>query len=157
MKLRATRRAGHHLVRGALATLVLATGLSACGASSEDAYCGVVKDNQQRLSTVLGDGGNAALIDALPIFRSLQGKAPSDIRKDWDTVVSRLTALQDVLTKAGVDAKKYDAKHPPTGVTTAQQQAIAAAATALGSSTTVTALNAVQQQARDVCHTPLTL
>jgi len=131
--------------------------LSACGGSAEDAYCGVVKDNQQHLSTVIGDGGSAALIEALPVFRSLQAKAPSDIRKDWDTVVSRLTALQEAVTRAGADPKTYDAKHPPAGVTAAQQQAIAAAATAVGSSSTVTALNAVQQQARDVCHTPLSL
>lgn len=152
-----TRRTGVRKVRCALVGVLLIGVLAACGGSSEDAYCGVVKDNQQHLSTVLGDGGNAALIDALPIFRSLQGKAPSDIRQDWDTIVSRLTALQDALTKAGVDPTKYDAKHPPAGVTAAQQQAIAGAATTLGSSSTVTALNAVQQQARDVCHTPLSV
>ena len=152
-----TRRYSVRKVRCALAGVLLIGALAACGGSPEDAYCGVVKDNQQHLSTVLGDGGNAALIEALPIFRSLQAKAPGDISKDWGTVVSRLTGLRDALAKAGVDARKYDAKHPPAGVTTAQQQAIATAATALGSSSTVSALDAVQQQARDVCHTPLSL
>jgi uncharacterized protein (DUF1778 family) len=58
---------------------------------------------------------------------------------------------------AHVDPSTYDAKHPPAGVTAAQRQAIAEAATRLGSTSSLTALDAVQQQARDVCHTPLSL
>lgn len=155
-----TRRSGHRFVRGAAAATALLSGLAglaACGGTSADAYCGSVKDNQARLSKVLGDGGEAALIEALPIFRTLQAKAPGDIRPDWDTVVKRLSGLQKALATAGVDPKTYDAKTPPAGVSAPQRQAIAAAATALGSSATVTALDAVQQQARDVCHTPLSL
>jgi hypothetical protein len=155
-----TRRKGVRNVRyvGALvlATL-LAGGLAACGGSSTDDYCKAVTDDQQRLSGVLGGGGQAALLDALPIFRDLQAKAPSDIADDWRTVTDRLGALQDALTAAGVDPKQYDATHPPASVSAAQQKAIADAATALGSTATATALDAVQQQARDVCHTPLSL
>ena len=155
-----TRRRGVTKVGCAVAGLVLlgaSCGLVACGGSSTDAYCGAVEDNQSRLSTVLGGGGEAALLEALPVFRTLRAKAPGDIRPDWDTVVTRLEALQKALTRAHVDPKTYDAKSPPAGVTTAEQQAIAAAATRLGSAATVTALDAVQQQARDVCHTPLSL
>lgn len=135
----------------------LGTALAGCGGSSTDAYCGAVKDHQQQLSTVLGAGGEAALLDALPTFRSLRAKAPQDIRDDWDTVIGRLSALRDALAEAGVDPKEYDAAKPPAGVDVGQRQAIAEAATRLGSSETVAALDAVQQQARDVCHTPLSL
>ena len=123
---------------------MILAGAVACGGSATDAYCGAVKDDQSRLSTILGDGVEAALLEALPTFRTLRAKAPGDIRADWDTVVNRLAALQKVLAQAGVDPKTYDAKSPPAGVTAAQQQAIAAAATRLGSTATVTALDAVQ-------------
>jgi hypothetical protein len=116
-----------------------------------------VKSHQATLSKVIGSGGEAALLEALPTFRALQAKAPSDIRSDWDTVVARLSALQAALRMAHVDPSTYDAKHPPAGVTAAQRQAIAEAATRLGSTSSLTALDAVQQQARDVCHTPLSL
>ena len=65
--------------------------------------------------------------------------------------------LDDALKDAHVDPKTYDATHPPAGVSADQQRAIAAAATRLGSQKTLAALAAVQQQARDVCHTPLSL
>jgi len=144
-------------VRYAAAAALVSAGLAGCGGSSTDAYCGLVSDNQSHLSTVLGDGGQAALLDALPIFRTLQAKAPSDIAADWKTVVDRLGALQQALSAAGVDPAQYDAQHPPSSVTDAQRRAIADAATALGSTATASALDAVQQQARDVCHTPLSL
>ncbi|WGL50460.1 hypothetical protein P5P86_10820 [Nocardioides sp. BP30] len=153
------RRSASNLGRAVAGAVLVAglAGLAACGGSSADAYCGSVKDNQAKLSKILGNGGEAALIDALPTFRTLQAKAPGDIRPDWDVVVKRLSALQGALSDAGIDPDTYDAKKPPAGVSAAQQQAVAAAATALGSAATATALDAVQQQARDVCHTPLSL
>lgn len=157
-----TRRTAVRKVRCAAAAALLAAGLvaalAACGgASSSDDYCGAITSHRDDLSKVLGDGGGMALLDALPIFRDLQAKAPSDIADDWTTVIDRLAALQDALKAADVDPSTYDAAHPPASLTAAQRQAITTAATALGSTATVAALNAVQQQARDVCHTPITL
>ena len=136
---------------------VLGSGLSGCGGSSTDDYCAAVTAHRDDLSKVLADGGPAALLDALPILRELQAKAPGDIAGDWATVTGRLAALQQALAAAGVDAHHYDSSHPPASLTPAQRQRIADAATALGSAATAQALDAVQQQARDVCHTPLTL
>lgn len=144
------------LAAGALLLVGLA-GLAGCGGSPQSSYCDEVKSQRTQLSAVVGAGGEAALLEALPIFRRLQGTAPGDIRGDWTTLVDALTGLQDALRTAHVDPQEYDAKHPPAGVSAAQQQAIAAAATTLGSAKTQAALAAVQQQARDVCHTPLSL
>lgn len=144
--------------KGRLAAVVgvlLLAAATGCGGSSTDDYCGAVKHDQKQLSTVVGAGGPTALIDLLPVFRDLRDKAPSDIRKDWATVIDRATALDDALKKAGVDPAKYDAKNPPAGVSATQRQTIAKAATAVGSASTVTALNAVQQQVRDVCQISL--
>lgn len=153
----ATRRLGVRKVRYAVVATLAMGVLAGCGGSPQASYCGQVKSRQAQLATVVGAGGAAALLEALPIFRRLRGTAPSDIRADWTTLVDALTGLQDALSAAHVDPKEYDAKHPPAGVSAAQHLAIATAATTLGSAKTLAALAAVQQQARDVCHTPLSL
>jgi hypothetical protein len=153
----ATRRLGVRKVRYAVVATLAMGVLAGCGGSQQASYCGEVTSQQARLSAVVGAGGEAALLEALPIFRHLRDQAPSDVRADWTTLVDALTGLQEALQRAHVDPREYDAKHPPAGVSAAQQRAIAAAATTLGSATTQAALAAVQQQARDVCHTPLSL
>lgn len=151
------RRSRVRQVGSALAAALVVSALAGCGASPQASYCDEVKSQQTKLATVIGGGGEAALLEALPIFRRLQGKAPGDVRADWTTLVGALTGLDDALKAAHVDPREYDAAHPPAGVSAAQQQAIATAATTLGSTKTLAALAAVQQQARDVCHTPLSL
>ena len=66
-------------------------------------------------------------------------------------------ALIQALDDAGVDPATYDPDSPPAGLGEAEQQEIAAAASRLGSAETAQALQALDQQARDVCKTPLTL
>ena len=153
-----TRRTVVRKVRYATAAALLTTLLSACGGSSSaDDYCAAVTSDWEKLSQRLGDGGATALLDALPIFRDLQARAPGDIADDWATVTDRLGALQDALAAADIDPDQYDAAHPPPALSDTQRTRITSAATALGSAETASALQAVQQQARDVCHTPLTL
>lgn len=152
-----TRRCGVRKVRYAVTAALVVGALAACGGSPQASYCDEVRGQQAQLAEVVGAGGEAALLDALPIFRRLQGKAPGDVRPDWTRLVDALTGLDKALRAAHVDPREYDAKHPPAGVSAAQQRAIATAATTLGSAKTQAALAAVQQQARDVCHTPLSL
>lgn len=133
---------------------VLATGMAACG-DAQGSYCGAVGKDQQPLGQALSAGAGAGFIDALPMLEQLQGKAPSDIRGDWDQVVGAVQGLQQALQQAGVNPATYDKAHPPAGVSAAQQARIAAAATALGSDATVTSWQNVQQEVRDVCHTQL--
>jgi hypothetical protein len=128
-----------------------------CGGSDYSSYCDAVTGHQEQLTDTFGSGGRAALIDALPAFEDLQAKAPSDIRGDWDQIVTSLQGLQSALRAAGVDPAAYDRNHVPGGVTPAQKAAIDAASRAVGSAATTQAAQSVQQEARDVCHTPLTL
>ncbi|MEP9364810.1 hypothetical protein ABLE68_17735 [Nocardioides sp. CN2-186] len=130
--------------------------LVGCGDSKDD-YCDAVADNQQHLSEVVGSGEPDALLDALDIFEELQDKAPGDITDEWQQVVSRIEALRDALDDAGVDPATYDRDKPPAGVTAEQKATIDAAAKELGSGTTLRAFQDLDQQARDVCKTPLTL
>jgi hypothetical protein len=137
-------------------SLALAT-LAACGGDPYADYCEAVKSHQERLSRTLGEGGPQALLEALPTFEELEGEAPDDVADDWAVLTKALTELRKALDAAGVDPADYDPDRPPSGVTRAEQERIAAAATAVGSERTQQALAAVDQQARDVCHTPLTV
>ena len=134
----------------ALGAPFLATG---CGG---DGYCDAVTSHQRELSDLVSQQSPTALLQGLPALEDLQSKAPADIKPDWQQVVGRLQALRDALREAGVDPADYDPKKPPAGLSSEQQAAITAAATELGSSTTQSAFDAVQQQVLDVCHTPLT-
>jgi hypothetical protein len=141
----------------AVATLLpLLSVATACG-SDEDAYCDAVQDHQQQLSDIVGSGEPDALLDALDVFRDLQADAPDDITDEWQQLVGRVEALQQALDDAGVDPATYDRKQPPAGLADADRAAIDAAAKELGSGTTLRALQDLDQQARDVCGTPLTL
>jgi hypothetical protein len=120
-------------------------------------YCAVVEDRQDDLTKIVGEGGPDVLLRALPVFRDLQDAAPSDIADDWRLVVTGLAALQAALDDAGVDPATYDRENPPEGVTDAERDRIDAAAQALTADDTVAAFANVEQQARDVCKTPLRL
>ena len=141
------------------AAVALLTGalVSACGSDPYADYCDAVKSHQEQLTKTLGAGGPQALLRALPTFQDLADEAPRDIADDWAVLTGALTGLRDALDAAGVDPTDYDPAKPPTGVTQQEQQRIAAAATEVGGERTRAALAAVDQQARDVCHTPLTL
>lgn len=130
--------------------------LSSCG-SSYDAYCAQVSASQQQLGDAFSGHGPAALIAALPALERLQHTSPSDVRGDWDQVVGSIQGLQQALQRAGVDPSTYSASKMPAGISAGERAAIEAAASDLESSDTLTASQAVQQEARDVCHTPLSL
>ncbi len=144
-------------LRPVAAVLVLAVlPLAGCG-DQQDQYCSAVSDHQRELTDITTGGDSDALIRALPIFEDLQGKAPGDITDDWQQLVSRIKALDTALRDAGVDPADYDRAHPPSGLDAGQRARIDAAARELGSGATVAALQSLDQEARDVCHTPLTM
>jgi hypothetical protein len=134
-----------------VAVPVLATGC----ADQQEKYCDAVEDHQQELGEVLGDGSPDALLKALPIFEDLADEAPEDLRDEWKTFIDALKGLQQALADAGVDPATYDRDDPPEGLSQADKDAIDVAASQLTSEATVTAFSGVDQQAKDVCGTPL--
>ncbi len=118
-------------------------------------YCEVVADRQTELAEIAGAGGQGALFDALDVYRDLADAAPDDIDDDWDRVIGRLEALEEALQDADVDPETYDADQPPAGLDDSQRAAIEGAARELGNETTAGAMSNLEQQALDVCHTPL--
>ena len=145
------------MIRLAALVLVAAVAVGGCSSDPKETYCDQVTKDQAELSDVLDAGGNDALIQALPLFEGLHDKAPEDIRDEWATLNGAIAGLRDALADAGVDASTYKRNKPPAGVTNAQQAAIDAAARRLTDPTTVAAFEGVQQQARDVCGTPLSI
>lgn len=147
-------------MRRALLVVVLlaATALAGCTQSQEDVradYCEVVKEQQRRLSEIMADSGPTTLLHALPVFRTLQARAPRDIEDKWTRVVDALSGLDAALADAGVDPDSYRAGKPPEDVTRAQQRAISDAADELARPEVAHALEGVKTQALDVCKTPL--
>ena len=136
---------------------VVLPALVACGGSDQDEYCAAVEDHQQELSDLVGSGDPDALLRALDAFHDLQDKAPGDITDEWQQVVTSIEALQQALDDAGIDPATYDRDHPPAGLSAEDRARIDAAAQQLGGGTTLRALQDLDQQARDVCKTPLTL
>jgi len=133
--------------------LALAPGLTSCGQD----YCGTVEEHQAELTDVTASGSPAALLSALPIFRDLSEQAPDDIRDDWKAFLDPLEELDDTLREADVDPAAYDPEALPADLTDDQRERIEAAGSALAAPAVVRAFDSVQQQAKDVCHTPLSL
>ncbi|GAB3261865.1 hypothetical protein GCM10027448_35500 [Nocardioides dilutus] len=141
-----------------MVALALLAGVSvSCSDDPHADYCEVVTDNQEELTRILGEGGPDVLLRALPVFRELEDAAPPDIRDDWKVVVTGLEALESALDDAGVDPATYDRDNPPEGVSEEERDRIDAAAQELTTEDSVAAFAAVEQQARDVCKTPLRL
>jgi len=142
-----------HRLGALLLLMALAPCLTACGQD----YCDGVADHQAELTDLTASGSPAALLSALPVFEDLADDAPDDIADEWRTFLDALDGLDAALRDAGIDPASYDDKLLPAGLTDEQRQRIEDAAVALADPAVSAAFDGVQQQAKDVCHTPLTL
>ncbi|HVK26782.1 MAG TPA: hypothetical protein VM575_00460 [Nocardioides sp.] len=158
--MRAVSRGDLPLVLVAVVAIAVTGVLLLKGSEEEgpyDSYCSAVEEHRSELGSALNAGKETGLLRALPAFEDLASKAPDDIRDEWRIVIDRITELQAALDAAGVDAASYDFEKPPADMAADDRKAIEAAATRLGSADTATALTGVEQQARDVCKSPLSL
>jgi hypothetical protein len=135
--------------------VLLGAVLTGCGGG--DHYCDAVKDHQTELSDVTASGDAGALLQALPIFRDLEKRSPDDISDDWQAFLEPLEELDDALADAGIDPATYDAEALPGSLDDEQRTRIQDAAAGILAPGVVGAFDSVQQQAKDVCHTPLSL
>jgi hypothetical protein len=156
-----------HLGRSRGGAGLTAVGLLACALLSSCAdpgpeqvradYCDAVRSHQRELTDIAADTSPGATFRALPAYRDLRDHAPEDIAPDWSRVVDRIEQLQDALRRAGVSPDDYGAKQWQQGLSTEQRNEVERAAAELADPRTAQALADVEQQARDVCHTPLSL
>lgn len=141
--------------RTLLVSLLLGTALTGCSGDPTQEYCDAVEEHQPALSDVAASEDSGTVFDALDVYDDLREKAPRDIADDWASVIEPLRELEDALDHAGVDPSTYSAEQPPADLPADDREAIEAAARAVGSERTVTAMTAVEQHALDVCGTPL--
>ena len=127
------------------------------GCAGGDDYCDAVTSNQAKLTDVTASATPGALLQALPIFRDLAADAPDDIQDDWKALLDPLQELDDALGDAGIDPATYDGGQLPDDLSDDQRTRVEDAAAALLEPSVVQAFDSVQQQAKDVCHTPLSL
>lgn len=141
-------------MRQLLALALAATLLAGCG-SDQDDYCDAVEEHQQDLTELIGSDEPDALLQALEVFRELEERAPDDIADEWTVLVDAIGGFDDAIQAAGADPATYDPQDPE--ISSAERESIEAASQRLAAPETREALRAVDQQVRDVCHTPLTM
>lgn len=128
---------------------------SGCSGDAQARYCNTVEEHQPALSDIAASDDAGAIFGALDIYDDLREKAPRDIADDWAAVVGPLRELEQALSDHGVDPSSYTADEPPADLDDKGRAEIEAAARAVGSEQTVSAMAAVEQHALDVCGTPL--
>lgn len=139
-----------------LVVLLAGPTLTACG-SQEDRYCQAVEEHQKELTDIASRSGAPALFEARDVYEQLAAEAPDDIRDEWDTVIEAIDGLEATVESLGIDPATYDAQEPPADLSRQQRERLRAAAERLVAPGTAAAMEAVQQQARDVCQAPLSL
>lgn len=142
-------------MRIAVALGVAAALLTACGGDGTSDYCETVSEHQVELSDLAASTEPGAIFDLLGPYGDLRDDAPRDLRDEWNQVIGRIEALETALDEAGVDPSTYDKKTMLDALPAAERAAIQGAARDLGDEATVAAMAGIEQQALDVCKTPL--
>ena len=93
-----------------------------------------MKDHQAELGELAAEGGQTALLDALPAYRELQEQAPDDITDEWQQVVDAAsrTSQRRSTTRAST-RRRTTRSSRPTASSDDDVAAIADAADRVGS------------------------
>ena len=135
---------------------LLAVVLTGC-ASQQEQYCETVRENQRALGEAVAQPGAQGLVDALPVYRTLAKDAPDDIADDWRTLIDAVARFDRVVQRTGVDPATYDQKSPPEGLSADERDELEQAGLGLADPEVRRAQAGVEQQALDVCKTPLSM
>ena len=145
-------------MRAALATaLLLALVVTGCAKSEDDEradYCAQVKADADKITRGVAEGGAGAFVDVLSTLEGLAEKAPGDVRDEWQVFLNALRGLRDALEETGVEPDQVNGKLP-AGLPAADRRRIKLAASVLAGEDVQLATKGIEQQALDVCHTPL--
>jgi hypothetical protein len=141
-------------VTARLAVLALLLGLAAgCGGDDEQDYCAMVEDEAPGLTQRVDEAGQAVLLEVLPTLEDLADAAPEDVTDDWDVFLTAIRDLRDALDETGLDPGQVT--ELPKDLPAADRKAVTEAASRLLTREVMGAAEAIDQQALDVCHTPL--
>jgi len=134
----------------------LSTGVAGCS-SQEQTYCDTVEEHQAELGRIADEGGPDAVLQELPTLEALAADAPSDLKDEWQTLLTAVQGLDQAFDDADVDPATYDARRPPADLSADDRRKIASAAAQLGTDSVRLATSGIEQEALDVCKTPLGL
>ena len=144
------------LVATAALTAVALTGCGGDDRTGPDSdYCQAVQEHQTALSDIAASTEPGVVFEALDHYRDLADQAPPDLRDEWSQVISRIEAQEEALEAADVDPSAYDPETTLKSLPAEERSAITGAARDLGDEATVQAMAGIEQQALDVCKTPL--
>ena len=104
-----------------------------------------------------GQGVMQNLVAGLPELRDLAAAAPSDLTDEWQVVINAVDGMRQAFADTGVDPNTPDLAALPPSVTPAQKERLQSAAAVLVSAEVTQAVKGIQQEALDVCHTPMEL
>jgi len=143
-----------------LACVVLLAGLMVGCSSSEDDYCGTLKESKAAF-TKLADAAESNdpdyLGDALALFSRMREESPGELRDEWDTVVFAWSDLVDALHEAGIEPTGFDPDERPEGVTEEQFAHVKDVAVKLSSQRVLDAVDGINEHAKDACDVDLSL
>ena len=106
---------------------------------------------------MLESESSSALLGNLPMLHDLAEKSPDDLSDDWQTYLRAVEGLDDAIKDAGVKPSDFNGGKAPSGLSQADQKAIAEAAGQITTEEVITAASGIEQQARDVCKVNLGL
>ena len=142
-----------------LATAVVAVlllSLAGCEDPAED-YCSQLREDRKEFAEMLDSESSSALLGNLPMLRDLAEKSPDDLSDDWQTYLRAVEGLDKAIKDAGVKPSDFNGGKAPSGLSQADQKAIAEAAGQITTEEVITAASGIEQQARDVCKVNLGL
>lgn len=141
------------------AALLTGTGLVGC-ASEIETYCGELAAQQPRLTELALEADEPAsdvLTQTLDVLGGLRDAAPGDIADEWATLVFAYEGLVEAFEAAGTTPTEFDPASPPEGVAESERKRIIDAAAELRGSRVSQAAEEIEQHARDVCKTDLSI
>lgn len=145
-------------MRYAVALVVLlvlpVTGCSKSQDEVRDDYCAAVKEHSEDLIRLSDEGGPEAFAKMLPTLEELAAEAPEDLADEWSSYLDALRGWRDALDESGVEPADL-AGGMPKDLARDDKRRIRGAATVLRSPEVTAASEGIEQQALDVCGTPL--
>ena len=130
--------------------------LAGCGDPTED-YCNEIEKDRKQFAEMLESESSSVLLGNLSMLRDLAEKSPDDLSDEWHTYLRAIEGLDKAIDDAGVKPSDFDDGKPPSGLSEADQKAIAEAAGQITTDDVIAAATGIEQQARDVCKVNLGL
>ncbi|MFL6060979.1 MAG: hypothetical protein ACJ72E_07100 [Marmoricola sp.] len=146
----------------ALATGCGSSGGGGGGGNSASSYCSDIKTSAASITPFTGGSSTpdfSKFSDFIAKAHELAGKAPSDIKDDWTTMVGAMDALTSALSDAGLkleDLGTLMSGQLPPGTDTSKLAGLTSKLQEIGSDKVTAAGHAISEQAKNVCKVDLT-